>query len=89
MQLLQVLFCYCYLDMERETDMQFRPLINIWNVKPRDRAAIQPGQWIQAGPQGPIGQYLGQRKSGTDVVAWRGRDYASKRATLRQYAKAI
>jgi hypothetical protein len=75
--------------MERETDMKFRPLINIWNVKPADRAAIQPGQWVQAGPQGPIGQYLGQKKSGTDVVAWKGRAYSAKRATLRQYAKAI
>lgn len=69
--------------------MKFRPLVNIWNVKPADRAAIQPGQWVQAGPQGPIGQYLGQRRSGTDVVAWRGKSYAAKRATLRQYAKAI
>ena len=80
--------------------MKFRPLINIWNVEPRDRAAIQPGQWVQAGPQGPIGQYLGQKKSGTDVVAWRNtvysnksttseRGFAAKRKAYRQYAKAI
>jgi hypothetical protein len=80
--------------------MKFRPLFDIWEVSPADRAAIQPGQWVQAGPQGPVGQYMGQKRSGTDVVAWRNtvyatkattseRGYTAKRKAYRQYATAI
>lgn len=73
--------------------MKFRPMFDIWKVQPADRAAIQPGQWVQAGPQGPVGQYMGQKRNGgTDVVAWRngtGKGFAAKRKAYRQYATAI
>ena len=69
--------------------MKFRPLFDIWNIPPAERAAIQPGQWVQAGPQGPVGQYMGQKRGGTDVVAWRGHGYSAKRKAYRQYATAI
>ena len=48
------------------------PILDIWPLPPRARAALQPGQWVKAGPDGPRGRYLGQRPGGSDVVAWVG-----------------
>jgi hypothetical protein len=69
--------------------MQFKPTIDVWALSQVERAAIQPGQWVKAGPNGPRGQYLGQRKSGSDVVAWQGRHaFKAARRALRLYAIA-
>ena len=69
--------------------MKFKPTIDVWALAPSERAAIQPGQWVKAGPNGPCGQYLGQRKGGSDVVAWQGRHaFAAARRALRLYAIA-
>jgi len=70
--------------------MRFKATFDIWQLTRSERAAIQPGQWITAGPEGPRGQYLGQKPNGIEVVAWReGADqYANKRRALRQYAIA-
>lgn len=62
---------------------------DIWVLPQKVRAAIQIGQWVMAGPDGPKGMYLGQTRSGSDVVAWAGnmkgkKDYVKK---LRAYAK--
>lgn len=68
---------------------QYVATLDVWPLPPKARAALQPGQWVKAGPDGPRGQYLGQR-NGSDVVAWagnrRGRGPAYVRA-LRAYAK--
>jgi len=72
--------------------MKFKPTFDVWPLSQAERAAIQPGQWVTAGPRAdaPRGQYLGQKKSGVDVVAWhRSRSqYFSKRQALRAYAIA-
>lgn len=71
-------------------DSRYVPALDVWPLPPRARAALQPGQWVTAGPGGPRGRYLGQTPAGSDVVAWadnargRGRGYG---AALRAYAK--
>jgi hypothetical protein len=67
------------------------PAFDVWGLPPYLRAAILPGQWVTAGPGGPLGRYMGQTRAESDVVAWqgnakgRGRSYG---AALRAYAKA-
>lgn len=67
---------------------QYVKALNVWPLPPRARAALQPGQWVTAGPNGPRGRYMGQR-NGCDVVAWaensrgKGRTYAAR---LRAFA---
>jgi hypothetical protein len=70
--------------------MRFQPTLDVWQLTETERAAIQPGQWVRAGDNNSRGQYMGQRPSGADVVAWRngGKGYAAKRKTLRLYAIA-
>lgn len=62
--------------------------LDIWPLPPKSRAALQVGQWVTAGPDGPKGRYMGQKQGGTDVVAWsgnwRGRGYLR---ALRDYAR--
>jgi hypothetical protein len=68
---------------------QYVKALDIWPLPPRARAALQPGQWVTAGPNGPRGQYLGQRPGGTDVVAWAGNCHGRNGyiKTLRNYAR--
>lgn len=68
---------------------QYAPALDIWPLPPRARAALQPGQWVTAGPNGPRGRYLGQTRSGSDVVAWAGnaKGRPGYGAALRAYAK--
>jgi len=69
---------------------QYVAALDVWPLPSRARAALQPGQWVTAGPNGPRGQYLGQAAGGSDVVAWadnrKGRGPGYVRA-LRAYAK--
>lgn len=68
---------------------RYLPAVDVWSLDETARAALQPGQWVTAGPDGAKGRYLGQTRGGSDVVAWcdnaRGRPgYVS---SLRAYAK--
>lgn len=67
------------------------PAMDIWKLPPARRASLQPGQWVRAGPQGPLGRYMGQGRAGSDVVAWRdnARGRQGYGAALRRYAKQI
>lgn len=69
--------------------MRFAPALDVWSLDPAARAALQPGQWVTAGPGGPKGRYLGQRPGGSDVVAWsdNARGRPGYGAALRAYAK--
>lgn len=50
---------------------KFQPRVNVWDLSSVERAALQPGQHITAGPDNP-GRWAGQTKAGVDVAAWRG-----------------
>lgn len=50
---------------------QYRKTIDIWTLNETERRALQPGQWITAGKDGPIGRYAGQTWGGVDVAQWR------------------
>ena len=72
--------------------MRFQPTIDIWSLTDEQRASLQPGQWVMAGPSGPRGRFLGQGR--TTVVGWldnaRGhRSYRAYMRTLRDYARSI
>lgn len=68
---------------------RFQPRVDIWTLTPEQRAALQPGQHITAGPDNP-GVYLGQTRGGSDVAMWegnaKGRDRRDYMAFLRRYA---
>lgn len=68
---------------------RFRPAVDVWALDPAGRAALHPGQWVTAGPDGPKGRYLGQTRGGSDVVAWsdNARGRPGYGAALRAYAK--
>ena len=64
--------------------------LDIWPLPARARAALHPGQWVRAGPGGPLGRYMGQTRAGADVVAWRdnARGRLGYGRALRTYARA-
>lgn len=68
---------------------RFQPRVDVYNLTPQQRAALQPGQHITAGPDNP-GVYLGQTRHGSDVAMWegnaKGRNRRDYMATLRAYA---
>lgn len=68
---------------------RYTPAVDIWALTPEQRATLQPGQWVTAGPEGPKGRFWGERQVST-VVAWqgnaRGRSWVYH-AALRAYAK--
>lgn len=72
---------------------RFQPTLNIWNLTPEQRRALQPGQWITAGPNGPLGRFLGEGK-GSSVAAWNDNakrhpdGYFAYLRSHRAYAKA-
>lgn len=69
---------------------RFLPVVDIWALDPVARGALQPGQWVTAGPDGPKGRFLGQtRNAGSEVVAWsdNARGRPGYVASLRAYAK--
>ena len=69
---------------------RYVPALDVWPLPPKARAALQPGQWVTAGPGGPLGRYMGQTAAGSDVVAWAGnaKGRPGYGAALRTYAKA-
>lgn len=71
---------------------RFQPTIDIWELDDEQRARLQPGQWVTAGPDGPRGRFLGQGRS--TVVGWLGnarghRSYRDYMRTLRTYARTL
>jgi len=73
--------------------MKYVETVNIWNASDEEIAALQPGQWVRAGTNGPRGQWCGLKKiSGVKVVAWfcnrkTKRGYYEYFNALRNYAK--
>lgn len=65
----------------------FVKTIDIWNLTEDQLKAIQPGQYVKAGPDGPIGRFFGHGAS--TVVAWSARTPKGKRRAeyLNAYAK--
>lgn len=62
--------------------MKYTKTIDVWALTETQRAKLHPGQWVTAGTA--RGRYMGQKPSGTDVVAWR----KGTMKVLRDYAKA-
>ncbi len=70
---------------------RFQSTVDVWDLTPKQRARLMPGQWVKAGPAGPKGRYWGQTRGGSDVVAWSQNAKASRMGwryhrTLRDYA---
>ena len=65
--------------------MKYGNAFDIWQVPSYLRKDIHPGQWIYAGSRDNKGQYLGQTKSGVDIVVWKSK--LGKRRQLREYAR--
>lgn len=72
--------------------MRFQPTINIWDLSHEERLKLQPGQWVRAGKDGPLGRFFGEGVS--TVAAWldnaRGsKDYRGYMRAHRDYGRAI
>jgi hypothetical protein len=69
----------------------FTPTVDVWTLDEAQRSKLQPGQWVRAGEDGPIGRWMGQGRA-TSVVAWLGNGRGRWRSyckTLRTYAKSV
>ena len=74
--------------------MKYKNSIDIWKLSDSEIEKLQPGQWVYAGGDtSNKGVYLGYKKSGTLVVAWKGNwhkiNYRKYLTSLRDYAKSI
>lgn len=71
--------------------MKFQHSFDIWQVPVDLLKYVQAGQHIYAGEKSNTGVFLGVKKSGTVVVAWKGnmkgRVYQEYLKSLRSYAK--
>ena len=69
---------------------RYQKRIDVWQLSPEERGALQPGQHIIAG--GSHGVYLGKTRGGSDVAMWegnaKGRNRRDYMAYLRRYALA-
>lgn len=65
----------------------FKKTVDIWAMTAEQIAALQPGQWVKAGPDGPSGRFFGHGAS--TVVAWSRRLPKGKRyfEYLKRYAQ--
>ena len=75
--------------------MKYTKPVDIHALTDDQRQALQPGQWVHAGPRcsdPALGRYLGTTHNGRIVVvAWQGnaraaKDYRGYVRTLRDYA---
>lgn len=72
---------------------KFQPIVNIWALTDEERAKLQPGQWVCAGPDdSPMtrGVFCGVRPCGSVVVMWMGNAqgrYQGYRKALMDYAR--
>jgi hypothetical protein len=68
--------------------LNFVKAFNIWDLPVESLAAIvRPGQWVYAGDRDSMGRFLGVKRNGIVVVAWRenARRYPDgKKAYYRQ-----
>ena len=73
---------------------RFVRTLDVWQLDASQRAKLQPGQWVTAGPNGPKGRFLGEAPRST-VCAWLGnaRGAAGGPAayfrTIRSYARSL
>ena len=71
----------------------FLKAVDVHQLTPEQRAALQPGQHITA--SGAKGRWIGQSKRGTDVAAWQEnarafpKDARAYRAALREYLRGL
>lgn len=67
--------------------MQFHKTINLYAF-PRELVKhLQPGQWVAAGDNGPLGRFYGVKRSGVVVVAWK--DNAKRSGDYFDYCKTL
>jgi hypothetical protein len=73
--------------------MKYQASFDIWQVPVDLLSYVQAGQHIYAGEKSNTGVFLGVKKSGTVVVAWKGnmkgRVYQAYLKSLRIYAKGV
>lgn len=73
--------------------MQYVPMMDIWTLSDEQLARLQPGQWVFCGgDRTNKGIWMGQRSTGSWVVAWAGniegrKDPEGYLRHLRHYAK--
>lgn len=69
---------------------RFTKTVDIWTLDDAQRAQLQPGQWVQAGEDGPKGRFFGQGRS--TVCAWLGnarRDYRGYMNFMAGYGRNV
>lgn len=72
--------------------MKFHKAIDVWAIPAELTKHLQPGQWVRAGHNGPLGRFYGIKRSGVIVVAWQdnakaGGKYFDYCANIRRYAR--
>lgn len=70
----------------------FVKTLDIWSLTDEQIAALQPGQYVKAGPNGGVGRFYG--KGASTVVAWSSRIPSGKRraeylAKYIQYGREV
>ena len=73
---------------------KYRKMVDIWTLSNEQRAQLQPGQWVSAGPADAVGSNCGRwygfkRTSSSEIVAWNGNARASKNWNAYQRSLAI
>lgn len=71
--------------------MRFTATVAIWTLDTDARRRLQPGQWVRAGEDGPLGRWMGEARA-SSVVAWVGNGRGRWRSycrTIRTYAKSV
>lgn len=65
----------------------FVKTVDIWALTDEQISALQPGQYVRAGKDGPVGRFFG--KGASTVVAWAARIPAGSRRKeyLSAYAR--
>ena len=66
---------------------RYRKRLNIWEMDDAQRAALQPGQHIEAG--GSPGRWCGITAAGVSVAAWRGNAKGSPLGRLGYFRHLI
>lgn len=72
----------------------FVKTVDIWALTDEQIAELQPGQYVRAGKDGPVGRFFG--KGASTVVAWaaripagsRRKEYLSKYAEFGRQARS-
>ncbi len=75
---------------------RFQSTIDIFTLSDEQRAQLQPGQWVTAGPDDfgdgrNRGRYFGKSANGNDICAWIGNAkgrYRSYMASIAAYGRS-